>query len=334
MIGIDKRQDPPEGVESALRTAWGLRQTRLQPIPSGYVNSNHIVHTGGEQFVLRVSWPGKSRAQLRREAFVLDGLGGHPSLPAVPRLRPTLHGSTGVRGRDGRWLHLFEWIAGCPGPPRDRAPGTCRALQALARLHAALATLPAGRASAAGWLMQRHRRVSRRQPPPMSEPLAAGYAPLLNGIGRYLSAAAARIPGPVQWLHGDCHPGNLLFVGERVSGIVDFDDVGRGARLLELAFALFAFSRNIALEDRFEFDDALWDRGLDAYAGEASGIGLEWLRRERDTLLPLFCADQVLIHLEAAQRGLWALTPGIGFLGCWNQLRNQPPANALAEVSA
>jgi aminoglycoside phosphotransferase (APT) family kinase protein len=164
--------------------------------------------------------------------------------------------------------------------------------------------------------------------------MGSSYGPLLDCLGRYLSAAHAGIPGPVHWLHGDYHPGNLLFVGGRVSGIVDFDDVGQGARVLELACALFAFSRNNSLEDRFEFDGVLWDRGLDAYATEASCIGLEWLLQARDTLVPLFCADQVLIHLEAAQRGLWALTPGIGFLGCWNQLTSQLLANASVDTSA
>lgn len=265
---------------------------------------------------------------------MLDGLGGHLSLPALPRVRPTLDGRTRLRGRDGRWLHLFERITGSPGLPRDKIRGTCDAMKALARLHAALAALPSDEPNPATWLLQRHRRVFRRPPPPMPESMAPSYVALLDCIGRYLSAGEARIPGPVHWLHGDYHPGNLLFVGERVSGIVDFDDVGQGARVLELAFALFAFSRNNELEDRFEFDGVLWGRGLDAYAAEASCIGLEWLRQARDTLVPLFCADQVLIHLEAAQRGLWILTPGIGFFGCWNHLRSQLLANAPADVSA
>jgi len=34
----------------------------------------------------------------------------------------------------------------------------------------------------------------------------------------------------------------------------------------------------------------------------------------------LFCAYQVLIHLEGAQRGLWELTEGIGFWPCWHTL--------------
>lgn len=51
----------------------------------------------------------------------------------------------------------------------------------------------------------------------------------------------------------------------------------------------------------------------------------DYLRVNRDTLRTLFCIDQILIHLEAAQRGLWQPGPGIGFLGCWHQLLNDAP---------
>jgi hypothetical protein len=47
------------------------------------------------------------------------------------------------------------------------------------------------------------------------------------------------------------------------------------------------------------------------------------MRVNRDALRVLFCADQTLIHLEAAQRGLWMPGPGIGFLGGWRQLLDE-----------
>jgi hypothetical protein len=44
------------------------------------------------------------------------------------------------------------------------------------------------------------------------------------------------------------------------------------------------------------------------------------MREKRDALVDLFCAEQTLIHLEAAQRGLWMPGPGMGFLACWRRL--------------
>lgn len=49
------------------------------------------------------------------------------------------------------------------------------------------------------------------------------------------------------------------------------------------------------------------------------------MQLRRDALMDLFCADQVLIHLEAAQRGLWMPGPGMGFLACWRQLLASTP---------
>lgn len=72
--------------------------------------------------------------------------------------------------------------------------------------------------------------------------------------------------------------------------------------------ALYALARQPSGEDGFVFDAELWDAGRAAYAGPIAGDAL------------LFCAYQVLIHLEAAQRGLWQLTEGIGFWPCWNTL--------------
>ncbi|HET8897340.1 MAG TPA: phosphotransferase [Rhodanobacteraceae bacterium] len=269
-------------------------------------------------WVLRVSWPHKRTTQVEREAAVLAHLRTHPALPAVPSACPTHSGQPYLRTDDGRWLHLFERIDGTTTTAHDSVGP---ALRALASLHGALAKLPVKETSPVAWLLERHRRVTARPAPPMARTLAVHYANVLERIGACLVASADRILGPAQWLHGDYHPGNLLFNESRVSGIVDFDEVGSGSPTLELAFALFAFSRNVFCEERFEFDPALWVQGLHAYAGAHGHFDTAWLLRHRDDLCSLFCIDQILIHLEAAQRGLWSLTPGIGFHACWHHLQ-------------
>ncbi|RYD21338.1 MAG: aminoglycoside phosphotransferase, partial [Spirochaetia bacterium] len=198
-------------------------------------------------------------------------------------------------------------------------------MQRLAHLHAGLASLPARASGPVTWLCERHARVSRRPAPPLPTSLHADYDTLLTGIAAHLGNAQNGISGPVSWLHGDYHAGNLLFVDTAVSGILDFDEVGQGSPALETAFALFALARDTRFEDRFVFDGDVWETGLQAYASLQPDIAVDLLRVNRDALIPLFCADQVLIHLEAAQRGLWTLGPGIGFLGCWHQLLADMP---------
>ncbi|OWT68135.1 MULTISPECIES: phosphotransferase enzyme family protein [unclassified Achromobacter] len=246
------------------------------------------------------------------------------------------------------------------------------AMRTLAHLHDAMSEIPAdaalhGMATAAAihadaadtaphpatWLLQRHARVSARAMPVLPDGLAPHYAEIVSRAGAYLAEAAVSLPGPTGWVHGDYHAGNLLFAeADRsdvsVTGILDFDDVGIGAPWLEAAFALFALARDATVEHRFAYDADMWEQGLDAYArqrtmptaeAEVGGVGvgtdtmIDYLRTNRNALMNLFCIDQVLIHLEAAQRGLWSLGPGIGFLGCWHQLLSEASPSSILTAS-
>lgn len=44
-----------------------------------------------------------------------------------------------------------------------------------------------------------------------------------------------------QIIHGDFHPGNLKFSGEKISGIFDFDNLQHAPKILDLAICLSQF---------------------------------------------------------------------------------------------
>lgn len=113
----------------------------------------------------------------------------------------------------------------------------------------------------------------------------------------------AALPG---WLHGDFHLGNLLWNGDVLTGVVDFDDAAPGPAEYEVAMALFALSRQPD-EDTFRYDRTLWHAGLASY-GDVS--------IEPEPHVRAFCEYQVRIHETAAARGLWPLTTGIGYWPC------------------
>ncbi|RQS30349.1 aminoglycoside phosphotransferase [Burkholderia sp. Bp8992] len=310
-------------LEPWLRRYWNIVPARVHALASGHTNKTYLVECDAGRAVLRVSWPGKPVEQVHREASILGRLGDSrtgPILPALPRLRPTVDAQAGVQVDDGRWLHLFEHIDGQPGLPHDAHAGAIDAMRALAHLHAALAAIPVNASTPLAWLSSRHARVASRSMPSLPGGLSGDYATAIGRIGAHLDAAAHWLTGPVHWLHGDYHAGNLLYVGHAVNGVLDFDDAGQGAQWLEAAFALFALSRDAGRDDCFVFDAPRWEAGLLAYAATRSDAVPGWMRTNRDALAMLFCADQTLIHLEAAQRGLWVPGPGIGFLGGWRQL--------------
>ncbi|MEK6421422.1 MAG: phosphotransferase [Burkholderia gladioli] len=309
-----------ETLEPLLHRHWRTGPVRLAALPSGHTNKTFRLESAAGSRVLRVSWAGKPPEQVQREAALLDRLRAVPGLPALPAPIPTVDGLPAVRLPDGRWLHLFEAIDGVPGLPADARAGALDAMRTLARLHAALAALPAPDATPLGWLAARHARVAARKPPGLAGALDRDYDTVLRRIGAHLTAAEGWLSGPAHWLHGDFHAGNLLYAGNAVSGVLDFDDVGQGAHGLEVAFALFALSRDALRDDGFAFDTAIWDAGLQAYAAARADAVPGWIAARREALMLLFCADQTLIHLEAAQRGLWAPGAGMGFLGGWRQL--------------
>lgn len=310
-----------ERLELLLMKHWTLRPTRMRLLSTGHTNKTYRVDCGSYASVLRVSWTGKPAGQVAREAAMLGHLDGSPPLPALPRLQPTVDAQPYLRTDDGSWLHLFAHIDGAPGLPDEAEPAVIDAMRTLARLHAAMATLPASAASPLAWLNERYARVSARPAPTLDAIPPEQVGPMLQRIGLQVADAAAWVQGPARWLHGDYHAGNLLFVDGAVSGVLDFDDVGQGAHWLEAAFALFALARDATNEAGFTFDARLWEAGLNAYASLQPDDALPKLIRDRrDALADLFCAEQVLIHLEAAQRGLWSPGPGMGFLGCWRHL--------------
>ncbi|VWB82959.1 aminoglycoside phosphotransferase [Burkholderia lata] len=320
MVNATSRSDV-KTLEPWLHRYWNIAPAHMQALASGHTNKTYLVECDAGRAVLRVSWSGKPVEQVHREAAILGHLGPSRTVPALPRLRPTVDAQSGVQLPDGSWLHLFEHIDGSPGLPDDAEAGAIVAMRALAHLHAAMAAVPVTESAPLAWLSARHARVAARAAPSLPGHLSGHYETMIRRIGAHLDAAAGWLTGAVHWLHGDYHAGNLLYVGHAVNGVLDFDDVGQGSQWLEAAFALFALSRDAGRDDGFVFDAQRWEAGLRAYAAtRADDVVPDWMHGRREALMGLFCADQTLIHLEAAQRGLWTPGPGIGFLGGWRQL--------------
>jgi Ser/Thr protein kinase RdoA (MazF antagonist) len=273
---------------------YGLDASRIVRADGGHTNETWLVD---ERYALRRGWRGKPTERARREESALAALEGEP----VPRVVRTTDGEPHAVV-DDRVVHLFTRCDGEPGPRWLTIEDGGRAREAMARLasiHRALASLPPEGDHPWGWIAERLARVRRGPVPAGGERVMARIAALL----------ATPVRGPIQWLHGDYHLGNLLWEGKHLAGVVDFDDVGCGAALGEVAMAAFALARQDAGEERFVFDPQLFRAAVE-------NTGLE----PHPDLVRLFCGYQVLVHLEASQRGLWTLDAGIGFWPCWNAL--------------
>jgi homoserine kinase type II len=165
---------------------------------------------------------------------------------------PELVGTRGERNSmlqlGGRVYEMFRFV---PGGPYDGSPAaTASAGRTLAEYHRLLRDFtPRWDAPARGY----------HALPGIGEALIdgarrAGLGPTERSAARELARrydAASRETArlgydalPRQVVHGDWHPGNLLFDSGVVRAVVDHDSAGVGARVADLAYGLLHFSLN------------------------------------------------------------------------------------------
>jgi Ser/Thr protein kinase RdoA (MazF antagonist) len=78
----------------------------------------------------------------------------------------------------------------------------------------------------------------------------AGVEPELDFLDQWRTALTRYLPLPAvdelprAWLHADFHPSNVVFAGEQVRAVLDFDVAHRGFRLADIAYARFCFCRH------------------------------------------------------------------------------------------
>lgn len=75
--------------------------------------------------------------------------------------------------------------------------------------------------------------------------------------------AAPDYDGPPRWFHGDLGYLNLLAVGGKLSGVIDWGTCGVGDPAIEtvVAWSLFPPDARAAYRDALDVDDATWERG-------------------------------------------------------------------------
>ena len=222
------------------------------PITQGLMNPNWRLRTTSGLFAVK-RLRDASPAAVRRQHQLLPRLAEH-GLP-VPAACPT-RGGDSLAEIDGDWYAVIGWLPGAHRTGRQLSLTACRALgELLGRIHVCLRELLPGappslvddprpvadtaakldhyaRAAAAGrddfdafavseiaWRQRHLREVGDLRPP---------------------AAPAVR---PVGWTHGDINHLNLLFTGDRVSGVLDWDrlDVRTyGLEVVRTATVLFA----------------------------------------------------------------------------------------------
>ena len=300
---------PSRGVLSgeerdALARAYDLGDwLTWQRTPKGRANVSFFVNNTRGRYVLRRSRSCKSEASLRSEVSLIAYLRrqGYPA----PEVIPTRRGE-GYAEHDGTFYLLTAFI---PGGPYDRAnPRHLRAAGGgLGRYHRLARAFPGPSAS---WPSADLPGLGPRGLSALEEVGRLAGRLLGADEGNRLEEALAYLRG--QFLHADralaeVYPGlsklvvqgsftrsALIFDGDVLRGVVDYDRTAFEARGLDLAYALIAFCR---IDDptrndyRVGFDYGRCRDFLAAHRAE------EPLPQEEATALPLLCRGQRLLKV-------------------------------------
>jgi homoserine kinase type II len=223
-----------EEIAAALR-AFGLPPPdRFRAEPRGGVNTNHHVWAAGRRFFLRVN-EGKSDEDVRFEAEVLRFL-AEARFP-VPPLLVASDGRPFAKVA-GRQAMLFAYVAGEEAAGDGATAARCRRIgEQLARLHDLAGAFPRerpnpfGPARVEGWL-------AGLRPDGAGDPEIRVGLPLLEAE----LARADALPGaPRGLVHGDLFRDNVLWIGERVSAVLDWEMACTDPFAYDLGVALSAW---------------------------------------------------------------------------------------------
>lgn len=206
----------PDELAAAVRPFGLPAPERVRPERKGAVNTNFHLWAGGERFFLRIN-EGKTERDVAFEAEVQRYL-GEARFP-VPHLHLADDGRPFVPVA-GKLAMLFGYAPGEEIAPEDAGPQRCRRLgEQLGRLHDLAAGFTAARENPYG-LPRVRGWIAALEADGGGDAAVAAALPLLRDE---LHRAEA-LPGAPQGLvHGDLFIDNVLWIGDRVSAILDWE---------------------------------------------------------------------------------------------------------------
>lgn len=266
-------------------------------IAEGVSNSNWLVETTGRdgkgaRFILTMY---EHRTEIADLPFFL-GLLDHLAARGCPVPR-TIHDrdNSAFRLHEGKALALIEFLPGVsvnePSPAQARAVGG-----ALAQIHVAAADFPGERTNGLGLAAWRQLMSACG-----SEGLNAIHPELAALVERELARLARHWPAglPRSVIHADLFPDNVLMLGDKVSGLIDFYFACTDITAYDVAVTHAAWC--------FSGDGRRFERGL----SEALLAGYEAVRplaAEERTALPLL-AQGAAMRFLATRAYDWLNTP-------------------------
>jgi homoserine kinase type II len=244
----------PFDLSSAKRVgrAYGLEIAEVEPLALGSVNSNFRLRTASGQVLFGRIYEEQGQVGASWEARLLRALSDNGVATAAPLPRvvgsddPELGVEAGPLLHAGKPVAFYPWIAGESLCSARVQPHHCASLgRALARVHLtspSLGPIPEGRFG----LPELAARLAmvRQQSPKHS----AQVDEIAAQLQRYAKLRDPQVPGGV--IHGDLFRDNVLWRGDDLCALLDFESACRGAFIYDIMVCILAW----CFTDRFELE--------------------------------------------------------------------------------
>lgn len=231
------------------KRAWAWAQDHLDrqiasitPVSGGRTGTVYDVRfSSGDPVVLRYQpkedWGERGRQHIAAEATAARLLVGSP-LPV-----PKLIASDPTGAETGGYANLTTWLPGRVRLDRLSSAAIDRLGRAAAVLHATVAPPDA-----------RPRRYEFWAPPKPVVPLWAGDRDLWRRALEIYAGGAPATPSGL--VHRDFHPGNVLWAGDKITGIIDWAETSWGPADLDVMHSRTNFAVLHSIDQAYEFSAA------------------------------------------------------------------------------
>jgi homoserine kinase type II len=304
-----------------------------------------IIQTDRGRYLLKQRPAASRRVARTRLAHTLQGYLRAAHFP-LAELVPTQDDGKTLLTR-GRYLYeLFHWIEG------QRCSGTEAAITAAGRqmgcMHRHAAPLPASLEIPIGGFhdADRVRQHLKKLGQPRDSANAAVWRGSVDSLMMYYNRCSVRVnqqgyeSWPVCANHGDWHPGNLLYRGDKVVAVLDFDALQVAPAVADIANGLLQFSL-VAGDPRPSHWPARCDhrRLLYFWGGycEVASLQKEQIAAIIDLMAETLVAEAVL---PIAATGIFDQPHGLDFLQMilrkvnWLLTHRSPLVDALQSIHA
>lgn len=297
----------------------------------GYSNRTfHVKETSGTQFIARVANPLKTDWQLNNESYLLTQL-HKKEYHTCPKVIDTINGISFTYfpfNAKKFPLQVFKYIT---GSVNYRWEERC----SKADIHTIFTQL--------AYLHEKMRQIPiepyEKETTTITINILLDSAIKNQSIGQYLAdkqqiflKKASRLTQlqdeiianseNLQWIHGDIHLENLLFLPDNTVAFIDFENVQITALELDIIFSAFRIAKIGKADEKLIYKKVDLHTALASYASQNSTFQLlaDQFDTKEQLWKALFCLDQALLYLTQAYKGVWELKEGIGFLACFNEV--------------